>query len=717
MELKELTIKELLSDNILVIPEIQREYVWGSNKEVLSKFLSELNSSLGEIPTEKLQEIKPSFDEKDTVPEIREKLNSSLQKVNNYYETNIGFLYSYDAGNNEHYIIDGQQRLTTIVLLVYYYAVKYGRVSEFKTLLKTETPLIHFSYRVRPLTEQFLQNLFNDKDITSERFEKLKEAKWYVSDYDNDKTIVAICNLYKFICDEKKSFSDLNYDSLLQRVKFYYFDVQQTSQGEELYITMNSRGEQLKDSEQIKPYILEKMEKEEREEAAKNWDEREEYLYIKLKDTVKEINEDEVSKIDIAMDNIIKITLELYGEKIEPENDKDRKRSFDEIKADEDSRRIDFSRISAVIDNIKLLIDSKNDEIQKLDFVTFLFTKKRDENSLYLFESLIKSKELNFDDKNIHRLIRLLNNSWSYEIIKHNHIALLRFLSKMEKTADIYQYINSHQDIVNDVFINVDNKEELYKIQAILGNKISETEIEAAEALPVFSGKIHLLYRDLSGEISWNQFDKKLLKAKILFGQTGNKAIKEDEYVEFVHKFISAFSEWGQLAYNKCFFNNDLGTWQKILTDYAYLIPLNNTLELNPNISDWKNENTKAIWECLRDSVKDLVTSNPKGRLYWYGKVLAFYPSGGGNYSNSIVFDWGNFKRNQCLNGLLKDGTIAIDESIRIGKFFKGWDVRFSCNQKNYVWTWQNEIKCGKEVVITPEILKDLTSEQIVVNL
>ena len=459
MELKELTIKELLSDNILVIPEIQREYVWGSNKEVLSKFLSELNSSLGEISAKKLQEIKPIFNDEDTAPDMREKLNSSLQKVNNYYETNIGFLYSYDAGNNEHFIIDGQQRLTTIVLLAYYYAVKDERVSDFKTLLKNETPLIHFSYRVRPLTEQFLQNLF--AGVSLDILKNLKDAKWYVSDYHNDKTIESICNLYKFICDDKNSFSNLNYDSLLQRVKFYYFDVRQTSQGEELYITMNSRGEQLKDSEQIKPYILEKMGKEERKDAAKQWDEWEEYFYNKLKDKLEKsgtvINDDEVSKIDIAMDNIIKITLELYGEKLDTETDENRKREFDEIKAAEDSKRIDFSKISKVVENIKLLLDSKNDGILKLDFLTFLFTKERKKKSLYLLESLIRAKELEFDDKNIHRLIRLVNNSWSYGIIKH--VPLLEFLSKMKKPDNLYDDIKSlyegeDSSVLKEVFVN-----------------------------------------------------------------------------------------------------------------------------------------------------------------------------------------------------------------------------------------------------------------------
>ncbi len=698
MELKELTIKELLSDNILVIPEIQREYVWGSNKEVLSKFLSELNSSLGEISAKKLQEIKPIFNDEDTAPDMREKLNSSLQKVNNYYETNIGFLYSYDAGNNEHFIIDGQQRLTTIVLLAYYYAVKDDRVSDFKILLKTETPLMHFSYRVRPLTEQFLQNLFTG--VSLDVLKNLKDAKWYVSDYDNDKTIESICNLYKFICDEKNSFCNLNYDSLLQRVKFYYFDVQQTSQGEELYITMNSRGEQLKDSEQIKPYILESInDNKTRFDAAKKWDEWEEYFYKKLKESKKIINEDEVSKIDIAMDNLIKIALELYGEKLGTEIDNNRKREFDEIKAAEDSKRIDFSKISKVVENITSLLDSGKDEIQKREFIKFLFTKEREKEPLYLIESLIRAKELNFDDKNIHRLIRLVNNSLSYGIIKH--ISFLNFLSKMEKTTDIYQYINSHQDIVNDVFISQNNNEELYKIQAILENKVSEAEIEAAEALPVFSGKIHLLYRDSSREISWEKFDEKLRESKNWFSIDNKTAIKEEKYTDFIIKFVRAFDNWGQL-YGFFIINNEVKYWQKLLTEKnsPYLIPLNSIL-LNETYDSIKafDNNTSPIYNFFLNekSLKQIIKMNLNGRLNWYSSVLAFYPYGGGE---AIVFDWGDFQRQECMNKLMKSEMISLkNQNDVVGDYIKGWDIQFSFNNKEYTWTWKNEIKCENKAI------------------
>lgn len=75
-------INNLLQHYNLVVPEIQREYVWGNKKTVVETFIHDLVKSLKKG------------------------------------EANIGFLYSYKNGT-EYHIIDGQQRFTTIILLLY----------------------------------------------------------------------------------------------------------------------------------------------------------------------------------------------------------------------------------------------------------------------------------------------------------------------------------------------------------------------------------------------------------------------------------------------------------------------------------------------------------------------------------------------------------------------------------------------------------------------
>ena len=120
--MNKLNIHSLLTDFSFVVPEIQREYVWGNktnkNDYVLRQCLIDLND-----------------------------------KVSNG-ETNIGFLYSYKSGE-EHYLIDGQQRYTTLILLLHYITVRENATSheEYVSMHRIEKNISAFSYRVRSQTD------------------------------------------------------------------------------------------------------------------------------------------------------------------------------------------------------------------------------------------------------------------------------------------------------------------------------------------------------------------------------------------------------------------------------------------------------------------------------------------------------------------------------------------------------------------------------------
>ena len=46
-QLKEQSLLHLLSQNNFIVPEIQREYVWGQNEEVISRFLDSIIEKIG----------------------------------------------------------------------------------------------------------------------------------------------------------------------------------------------------------------------------------------------------------------------------------------------------------------------------------------------------------------------------------------------------------------------------------------------------------------------------------------------------------------------------------------------------------------------------------------------------------------------------------------------------------------------------------------------
>lgn len=225
-KMEEKTILQLLKEQYMVVPEIQREYVWGNeeNKEKCKNLLEDI--------------------------------------IKNEKGYNAGFLYSYDDYeyntsklNKEVYLIDGQQRFTTLYLTLFYLYVKCGQLNGIKEIFKK------FSYRVRSLTKEFI-NVIIDKVKTVEDLHEISNKTWYLSIYRQDPTIKNIINFFTIFNDKSdENFINnlINNLEKIENTKFYYFNTSQTSQGEELYITMNSRGEQIADYEDARVVLLEKV--------------------------------------------------------------------------------------------------------------------------------------------------------------------------------------------------------------------------------------------------------------------------------------------------------------------------------------------------------------------------------------------------------------------------------------------------------------------------
>lgn len=241
--LKDENLLSLLSLNKLIVPEIQREYVWGKkeNEKVLTRFLNSLKK--GCITC------------------------SDCKQAHKIVDINIGFLYSYKPSyvllDNERYLdeflIDGQQRFTTLFLLLTYLAVKENRIKDFLALVRFDeiSEEINFDYKVRNLTHRFLIDFLNslDNNIKTDDVFPIEKQIWFLSDYAMDMTIRAMLGAIRVISnlfnDDFKYF-----DYILTAVRFWHFKTEATSQGEELYITMNSRGEKLAENEEQKAQIL-----------------------------------------------------------------------------------------------------------------------------------------------------------------------------------------------------------------------------------------------------------------------------------------------------------------------------------------------------------------------------------------------------------------------------------------------------------------------------
>lgn len=375
-------IAELLNDYTLVVPEIQREYVWGSNKQILIQFLENMNNKL-----------------KDG-------------------ECNIGFLYSYTSGS-EKYIIDGQQRFTSVILLLYYLSLN-GKQEDFKNrLFKDEKR--SFSYRVRSITASFTDNLFRSNCKSAE---EIRNRKWYKLNYDNDTTIRSMIDALDIIDKQITDCPHITYEKVLKQVEFWYFDVNETSQGEELYITMNSRGEKLTDSEQIKPRLLNKITSTTvKEKFGKEWDEWEEFFYQKRSE------ENDIKSVDTAMNNIIRIAVEL-----ETGNEFN---TLDPIKVAE---ILSLPRLQTYIQPLYFLEGLKNENVY--NEIARLYGNSDSDANFMVLKSLITERLKGTDEpREYERVFHVMRNQIRRNKIE-KHIGLLEFLREYKKSGlSFYDYI------------------------------------------------------------------------------------------------------------------------------------------------------------------------------------------------------------------------------------------------------------------------------------
>lgn len=439
-------IRELFG-NYMVVPEIQREYVWGSNKNIVNQFIDSLKENK---------------------------------------DINVGFLYSYSNGNLE-YIIDGQQRLTTLVLCLYYASIMQEKYDDFKSLLKLNSPNMSFTYRVRSNTEEFMQCLFNSR-LYKEK--EIKDSKWYHACYDSDLSISSMIDLLNYLEDIK---FDVKYDDILN-IEFWYYPIDETSLGEDLYITMNSRGKTLDNAEKLKPLLFEKSRKE-LKNWGKIWDDWEDFFFTLL-------NGDDITKINVAMNNLIRIVWELKtcGE-------------HNELKPFEAIKDLNLSDIELFFNALKLIVNS-----EFKNKVDLLFGNKKsnesDGNFLILKSLLLVCIKYREDEKmknvEMKRVYQLIYNKM-YRRGSQKHIPLLTLLKTYHERID-GNFYNIALDVCSgagkdDYF----DASDLLMIQTMSDSvkdnlsELSEVEKEFWKTQSTDVVKCHYIWKgDLSTLINWS---------------------------------------------------------------------------------------------------------------------------------------------------------------------------------------------------------------------
>ena len=241
------------------VPEYQRPYVWG--KDQIAELLQDLNDAMNR--DDNAQYFLGSM--------VLQK--KSLEKSNTHY-------VEYD-------VLDGQQRLTTLFLLIAVIRDLTGDEDCFKTckeiifqkknVFKNIPERLRIIFDIRQEVKDFINSYVKEEKST------LKVTSSLIQSYSKD-TDLSVINMSKNIVQIREFFEhNQNFDQfvkfLLNNVLMIYVGSEELDDAFRLFTVMNNRGVKLRSSDILKASNLALVsDNEERVKAAKNWEEAENYF-------------------------------------------------------------------------------------------------------------------------------------------------------------------------------------------------------------------------------------------------------------------------------------------------------------------------------------------------------------------------------------------------------------------------------------------------------
>lgn len=238
----EYTLKELFQGkNRILIPDLQRDYCWGDkawNKdaerytELVSGFMDSLVSAFAEKPNDRLT---------------------------------LGLIYGYEHPQYHIQLCDGQQRLTTLFLILG--MINRKTENAFQKSLISDSELEddkepYLQYAIRESTLYFLSDLVCEFFLNAKiSINDINNQEWYFKEYALDASIQSMINAIRIIeekliyIDDCKKFGDF----IVNNLQMLYYDMGNRTRGEKTFVIINTTGEPLTATENLKPILLGKL--------------------------------------------------------------------------------------------------------------------------------------------------------------------------------------------------------------------------------------------------------------------------------------------------------------------------------------------------------------------------------------------------------------------------------------------------------------------------
>ena len=279
---KNYSLQELFSgdNDKIVIPDLQRDYCWGSKQNNL---------------------VGPFID--------------SLLQLDKSQDLTMGLIYGYydPLLPNHLQLCDGQQRITTLFLLMGSLNLKLDNrykqllISNFELEKDDCEPYLQYSIRESSLyfisdlvVHYFLQNGTDKSPLTTT--DDIRKAYWYLQSYDTDPTIQNILSAIDTIEEKIKDipekqltqFGDFvsGFDPNNAHIKFLYYDMGNRTNGEETFVVINTTGEPLSATQNLKPLVIKEY-KNQVPDIESKWEEMETWFWQHRDKTAKAHTSDE----------------------------------------------------------------------------------------------------------------------------------------------------------------------------------------------------------------------------------------------------------------------------------------------------------------------------------------------------------------------------------------------------------------------------------------
>jgi uncharacterized protein with ParB-like and HNH nuclease domain len=261
----ECTLFKLFSkDNVVIIPDLQRDYCWGTKTN-----------------------------DKDLVRDF-------VRSIKNNSKSNfsLGLIYGYEAPIGHIQLCDGQQRITTLFLLLGLINKKSSNtfqnqlISIFELEKDDKDPYLQYSIRESSL--YFLSDLVchffiaeNDMKVSD-----ITTQPWYFKDYNLDPSIQSILSALNTIEDEIIEVNTLDLGNcIVNRLSFIYYNMGTRANGEETFVVINTTGEPLTATENLKPLFIDAQQTENPELCSQKWEEWETWFWKMRRGSGKKEND------------------------------------------------------------------------------------------------------------------------------------------------------------------------------------------------------------------------------------------------------------------------------------------------------------------------------------------------------------------------------------------------------------------------------------------